>query len=434
MLLAAGHFKLAKWMANSKELFDDINPELIATQAALKVGAGFSVLGLVWEPSLDSFRFNVNLPEIKYPVTKRSVLSAIAGMFDPCGWIAPLIMPLKAIFMDNHQRVGHKPLPEKEVKLWESYHSDLRNLNLISLPRWVKFSPGSVVEIHGFADASKFAYAAVVYTRIIIGQQVYVRLIVAKTKVAPIKTISIPRLELCAAHLLSKLVKSLLDAKFLDNVPVHLWSDSRNMLYWIRSIPAIWPTFVANRTSEISTLLPHANWHYVNTKVNLADIATRGRSVEELQADKLWWEGPPSLLQSIDPWPVAAAVDQDYRLEEPVSLVTSHAMTVDSWFIDRFSSISRLINVTVKIMKFINILTKKYDDKEFTNAKEMKNASLLLCKIVQRRFFEKELKLLESGTQLPRKNDLYTLSPMLKGGLIRVGGRLSNASKFFIFM
>ena len=68
-------------------------PERIAIKGTLKVGAGFSMLGLVWDPHLDAFKFNIDLPKIKYPVTKRSILSAIADVFDPSGWISPLIVP-----------------------------------------------------------------------------------------------------------------------------------------------------------------------------------------------------------------------------------------------------------------------------------------------------------------------------------------------------
>ena len=96
-LLAAGHFQLAKWMANTNKLLTDLKPELVATQATLKVGTGFSVLGLVWDPSSDAFKFNISLSEIKQPVTKRSILSSIAGMFDPSGWISPLIITLKIL-------------------------------------------------------------------------------------------------------------------------------------------------------------------------------------------------------------------------------------------------------------------------------------------------------------------------------------------------
>ena len=113
----------------------------------------------------------------------------------------------------------------------------------------------------------------------------------------------------------------------------------------------------------------------------------------------------------------------------------SHAIKVDSWFIDRFSSFSGIIEATIKVIKFIGKLSKKYNEKlEFnfndneSKAKETKNAILLLCKITQRRFYLNEIKLLESGAQLPRKSSLYTLSPILKNGLIRVSGRLQNSS------
>ena len=97
--------------------------------------------------------------------------------------------------------------------------------------------------------------------------------------------------------------------------------------------------------------MPYANWHYINTKVNPADIATRARSVKELQNEKLWWKGPPNLSQTTDPWPTAT-IEQEARLEEPVSLVISHAIETDSWFIDRFSSLSRQIQITTIVIKY----------------------------------------------------------------------------------
>lgn len=122
-------------------------------------------------------------------------------------------------------------------------------------------------------------------------------------------------------------------------------------------------------------------------KVNPADIATRGRTVEELISDKLWWEGPPSLSQSTDPWP-SIAEKPEIRLEKTISLTTSHAIDVDSWYIEKFSSLSLLIGVTVQIIRFINKLSKNYEEKlEFkficdqTRAKETRTALLLLCKI-----------------------------------------------------
>uniref|UniRef100_A0ABD2X276 Peptidase aspartic putative domain-containing protein n=1 Tax=Trichogramma kaykai TaxID=54128 RepID=A0ABD2X276_9HYME len=302
-LLSSGGFTLAKWMTNDEEMLHSFDADSLAKEATLKVGLGFSVLGLVWEPKTDVFRFNVSLTAATSPVTKRKVLSCIAGLFDPSGWIAPVLISLK-IFMQSLWLVTKEwdtPLPDSEIERWREFEQDLKDLPSIAIPRWIGFNNDSYVELHGFADASKFAYVAVIYVRLVSQGEVRVSLLAAKTKVAPIKTLSIPRLELCAAHLLAKLAASVASAEEYVDVPLHLWSDSKTTLHWIHGLPACWPVFVANRCAEIINLAPKASWHYVNTKHNPADVASRGCSVPALREDKLWWLGPEALVESAQP-------------------------------------------------------------------------------------------------------------------------------------
>ena len=143
--------------------------------------------------------------------------------------------------------------------------------------------------MHGFSNASGRAYAAVVYL-CVNNKKRSVVLVASKTKVAPVKQVLLPRLELCAARLLSKLVKHVQDVLTLS-CPVHLWSDSTITLAWIHGHPTRWKTYVSNRVSEIQRLLPDAIWHHVSSKQNPADCASRGLTATELKSHDLWWMG-----------------------------------------------------------------------------------------------------------------------------------------------
>ena len=139
--------------------------------------------------------------------------------------------------------------------------------------------------------------AAVVYLRILDNDKVFVSLLAAKTKVAPVKT-STPRLELCAALLLVKLAAAVQRAFHLENQPAHLWSDSSVALSWICSSPHLWQVFVANRTAEIARFMPSASWHHIDGEINPADAPSRGIPTSELTSSHLWWHSPEFLREN----------------------------------------------------------------------------------------------------------------------------------------
>lgn len=206
----------------------------------------------------------------------------------------------------------------------------------IRIPRWFRGDPGSLVEIHRFSDASEQAYAAVVYLRVIEGGLPHISLVMAKTRVAPLKRVSLPRLELCTASLLAKLAGHVCSTLSLVTSPVFLWTDSTVALSWIRGHPAKWTTFVANRVAEIQRLNRDAKWRHVPGRINPADCASRGVSPRELLEHPLWREPdflaeaqlrgrrtqvyrPPRTYRSDDPSSASLPAIRWSRRSSPVS-------------------------------------------------------------------------------------------------------------------
>ena len=196
------------------------------------------------------------------------------------------------------------PLPAELRERWYDYCKSLSDLPSLAIDRWLGVVDTRSYEIHGFSDASSRAYAAVIYLRIDEGNsQFLISLLAAKTKVAPVKTVSILNLELCGAALLVKLIRHVRKLDFLRSTPIFAWSDSQIVLTWLRKHSCHWKTLVANRVSYIQTELPSATWGHVPTKENPADLATRGSTPAELAQSDLWWHGPRWLSQLPDQWP-----------------------------------------------------------------------------------------------------------------------------------
>ncbi|CAB0031154.1 unnamed protein product [Trichogramma brassicae] len=445
LLLLSGGFSLAKWMTNDSNLLSSFESSDLAKEATLKVSLGFSVLGLVWEPRTDVFRFNVTLEPLSAPITKRKVLSSIAGMFDPSGWISPVLITLK-IFMQSLWLLTKEwdtPLPDAEIEKWRAFEVDLQELPSVTIPRWNGYMPGTHIELHGFADASKFAYAAVLYLRLICQGQARVTLLASKTKVAPLKTLSIPRLELCAAHLLAKLAASFVATSDFAQAKLHLWSDSKTTLHWIHGLPARWPVFVANRCTDIITHVPQAIWHYVNTKHNPADLATRGCTVSVLRSERLWWHGPEILSATTRHWTsdevtyASESVASEAPAEQAV-LAQSTCTLQDCDLFDRFSSYMRLKKVMVHCLRFVTRLAGRCnltlklqfeaaDDTEVT-VQELDQSARHLCRMTQVALLPEEMQRITDKAQLDKQHPLAKLCPILVNGLIRVGGRLRHAA------
>ncbi|GFU84100.1 uncharacterized protein TNCV_4504001 [Trichonephila clavipes] len=181
-------------------------------------------------------------------------------------------------------------LPAEEYREWQQFLVSLENINNIEIPRRILVDFPEVIEIHGFADASEWCYGAAVYFKSKnLKSETFVRLITSKSRVAPIKSLTILRLELCAAVLLAKLVKRVVAALQLETPELYLWSDSMIVLAWLRKEPMYLKTFVQNRVAKIQGLYPNQLWRHVASDQNPADLVSRGFDPDKLLQQNLWF-------------------------------------------------------------------------------------------------------------------------------------------------
>ncbi|XP_055921052.1 uncharacterized protein LOC129952483 [Eupeodes corollae] len=264
------------------------------------------VLGLRWCPSKDCFSYKVSLSQ-PTSCTKRRILSDASRVFDPLGFLAPVVVAIKIFFQDLwREKVGwDDDVPQELEKRWTTIRDELHLVESILIPR-VMWSNRTNKELHAFCDASLDAYAAVVYCRSVdTNGNVTVSIVAAKSRVAPIKVLSLPKLELCGALLLTKLVDKIKTSLQEANIRVFAWTDSSIVLHWLSTAPKKWSVFVANRTSEIQSSIPFKSWNHVRSVHNPADVASRGIPPSLLSSTDIWWQGPCWLKKQPTEWPVS---------------------------------------------------------------------------------------------------------------------------------
>jgi len=239
-LCTAGEFPLRKWAANNTSILAGVLHEHRLTSSLHSWShESHATLGFHWHPASDQFTFSVQARHFT-ELTKRRVLSETARLFDPLGWLTPVTMRAKMLIQSAWLKKldWDALLPSADALSWRNFLSDLPRLNEIRVSRWLgSDGPHARIELHGFADASERGYAAVVYLRSTTGDHTALHLLAAKGKVASVKPVSLPRLELCAATLLTNLTLHTRTLLGLSTAPVFLWSDSRVTLHWIQGTP-----------------------------------------------------------------------------------------------------------------------------------------------------------------------------------------------------
>ncbi|XP_011306365.1 uncharacterized protein [Fopius arisanus] len=432
----AGGFPLQKWTSNHPEILEQLNLSTGTAGPVQFEETMIKTLGLCWHPSTDSFHYKAKTFN-STNFTKRTLLSEIAQIFDPLGFIAPIIVRGKILIQELWllKSTWDDQLPLEYVRRWKECRDELTQLDQLSIPRWLSLSPTITnVQIHGFADASTVAMGAVVYLRTQRGNETpTVNLMCAKTRVAPLKRMTIPRLELTAALLLTKIVSWTQQTLEL-NAEIYRWSDSSVALAWINSHPSRWKEFVHKRVTKIQEELPTAVWRHVGGIHNPADCASRGISPTQLNEHHLWWNGPDWLAKPPSAWPQNTTnTPTEVSLEErPAS---AHAVAVEvrqhplAEFLNRYSTLSKVLQVTATINRAMPRLRRQpTPDTPVLTTRELNEARIFWVKVTQKQYFQSVLQNLNENTQLPRQHPLAKLTPRIDDqGILRLGGRLKNS-------
>lgn len=401
--------------------------------------------------------------------TKRNFLKKIASLFDPLGLLAPFTVRAKMLLQDMWTAAldWDEEMSESLTKEAQDWFRELPYLKRLQIPRCLQEKTKTVnaLALHTFLDASENAYGAVVYARYSYEDgSLSSNIVAAKTRVAPTNATSIPRLELMGAVVgvrMAKRISATLDIPMNTSV---FWSDSVNVLWWVRGRSRQFKPFVANRVGEIQSISDPAQWRYVPTSINPADFLSRGMKAEDLKKCDVWCKGPEYLLQPETAWPSNRTVNGPIenaelklgsKLKTPkeIPMTTNHTdsqryeptfqafeTTIDSDAqptIDprRYSSWLKLRRITAWMMRFVSNCQRKKEERiagELTEG-ELKVAEIQLIKEAQREEFTEEYKALTGRRSIPSRSKLLGLTPMLdEDGLIRSNGRLTNA-KFLSF-
>jgi len=301
--LQRGGFHLRKFQSNSKEIEKQIND--IEVKASSE-----KILGLSWDKQKDEIFFDLGKMQLPETPSKRNILKFIASVYDPLGLINPIVVKLKILFQEICKtKIDWDELIEGELlKSWEEILNDFALSENISFPRsyaWIEEI--KKVQLHIFSDASNKAYGCCAYLRFLFNSgKIKTSLITSKSRVSPLKTTTMPRLELLGTLLGARLLETLKNE--LENVfdinDCFLWTDSSIAYAWIKNEHREYHQFVQNRVSEIRKLTASHSWKLIRSEDNPADIISRGSNVAELSKSQLWRQGPALLTLPESGWPI----------------------------------------------------------------------------------------------------------------------------------
>ena len=401
------------------------------------------ILGVHWLKEKDEFTFKIDkiIEEAsKVRVTKRKVASIAARLYDPLGWISPFIVKIKML-MTRLWEGGYEWDEEVSPELityWKQWIEDVKYAEEVHIDRCYHKANSKVVSriLHIFGDASEEAYAAVAYmiTEDEEGN-CSSKLVMARTRVAPVKRVTLPRLELLAALLAARLGKYIQNAlKSIKIDEIYYWTDSNIVLSWIQSKSKELKPFVGNRVEEIQDITEPTNWKKCPGESNPADIPSRGMGMKTLSTCKEWWEAP-EWLKNKNQWPnVAREVPTEDEFKDEYrkgSCLVTNVINKSSVIPpENNSRWTKLMRVTARIKRLAyNIRNRNNKKHGMLTADELNEAYKYWIKQIQFEAFSEEIELLKDGKMLNKSSQIYDLNPYYdhNDGYLRLTGRIHRS-------
>ena len=429
---------LRQWTRND----DTINK--MASQDGTCAEAIAKVLGLVWNSNIDTLSLSLDklIQEIHAPqsITKRSVLSLSSKLFDPLGFVESVSAKGKIMMQElwKMKMLWDTELPHNYREKWLKWLSEIKGLTSLPIPRQYLTNDNEKAQLHIFCDSSQLAYGAVAYLR---GTTTNTcSFVMLKSKVAPLKEHTLPRLELLAALLGAELWEFLsqtLQPKLIIT-EYYMWSDSQIVLAWIKSSKPLQQQFIQTRVAKIKDTTSSSHWEYCPTASNPADLLTRGMDGRTfLSKTTSWFKGPSWLPKEKTEWPELQHTkiqEQEHEETESAQTISYLATTAKSSnllnVIDivKHGTLTKAIRVTATVMKFISRLRKGPELETQITSPDMKKALAALIRAVQQSAYSGII------TQL-QTNRMTNLPPLVgqlglyidEQQLLRCRGLLKNA-------
>jgi hypothetical protein len=441
MLKEAG-FEIRRWCSNKLSVLADVPKEDQADGINFETEElpCVKTLGVKWDAQSDTIGYQYTASSMEV-VTKRTLLSKVAKLFDPLQLLAPFVIRAKIILQEAWiLGLGwDEPFPSSLATKVTSWIEELPDVANFQLPRWYYGEGLLNRQLHVFVDASSLAYAAVAYILSKYNDgHVSVSLVLARARVAPIKAVSIPRLELMAAVLGMRLGFRVATQLELNVEEAIFWSDSMDVICWLHGKSRRYKPFVAHRVSAIQEVTNPSQWRHVPGIDNPADLATRGAKVEDMSMDTVWTTGPRFLHRGREDWPTPVEVKPEAASQEVLAeskkidvsssygTITSHLLPSTLFDPERYSTWSKTVRVTAWCRRWRRMSGLNRTISPTLEADEILTAEKYWLQYMQGQ--EQTAGVIEQLKSGEVVKNMRNLSPFLDAeGLLRVGGRLEKS-------
>ncbi|XP_055628587.1 uncharacterized protein LOC129770031 [Toxorhynchites rutilus septentrionalis] len=444
---ASAGFDIRNWASNSPAVLKALDESPTAVKRLSGDGSVEKILGMWWDTSTDNITFKISdridallLSGTRRP-TKREVLRTLMMVFDPLGLIGHFLMILKTLFQEIwRSSIGwDDSINDSHFEKWSSWCVSLPGITTLQIPRCYRtkssIAKHNDIQLHTFVDASETGFAAVVYLRFQEDTTIECALVGSKTRVSPIKFLSIPRSELQAAIIgvrLAETVKQSLSIKIRQR---YFWTDSKDVLCWLNSDHRRYSQFVAFRVSELLESSDVREWNWIPSKQNVADEGTKWKTNPDLSASSRWFRGPEFLWKSTEHWPMSNS-RIGVTTEELRPHLLFHTKIVEPVIdLHRFSDWRKLIRCTAHVFRYINNLKSCVYKKNVTNGplqrRELSDSECCLFRMAQNYTYADEITILSRNRlaenpdkTIPRNSPLFHKCVFLdENDVLRVRGR-----------